>query len=91
MISTTGVAMGQRLLVLVFPLLASLGSTGAIAADDQALGRDLKATIALQGFPCDQVVDSKRNGDSDYTASCKDGNRYHVFVDPAGRVVVKKL
>jgi hypothetical protein len=91
MISTTGVAMGQRLLVLAFPLLTSLGSTGAIAADDQALGRDLKATIALQGFPCDQVVDSKRNGDSDYTASCKDGNRYHVFVDSAGRVVVKKL
>jgi len=83
--------MGQRLLVLAFPLLTSLGSTRAIAADDQALGRDLKATIALQGFPCDQVVDSKRNGDSDYTASCKDGNRYHVFVDSGGRVVVKKL
>ena len=64
---------------------------GVIAADEQAFGRDLKATIALQGFPCDQVVNSKRNGDSDYTASCKDGNRYHVFVDPAGRVVVKKL
>jgi hypothetical protein len=83
--------MGQRLPVLAFALLTSLGSTCAIAADDQALGRDLKATIALQGFPCDQVVDSRRNGDSDYTASCKDGNRYHVFVDSAGRVVVKKL
>jgi hypothetical protein len=53
--------------------------------------QDLRAAIALQGFPCDRVVDSKRNGDSDYTASCKDGNRYHVFVDSAGRVVVKKL
>jgi len=30
-------------------------------------------------------------GDSDYTASCKDGNRYHVFVNPKGRVVVQKL
>lgn len=83
--------MGQRLLVLAFPLLTLLGSTCAIAADDQAFGKDLKATIALQGFPCDQVVNSKRNGDSDYTASCKDGNRYHVFVDSAGRVVVRKL
>jgi hypothetical protein len=83
--------MGQRLTVLVILLLTLLGSTGVIAADDQAMGRDLKATIALQGFPCDQVINSKRNGDSDYAVSCKDGNRYRVFVDPAGRVVVKKL
>jgi hypothetical protein len=83
--------MGQRLTVLVILLLTLLGSTGVIAADDQAMGRDLKATIALQGFPCDQVINSKRNGDSDYAVSCKDGNRYRVFVDSAGRVVVKKL
>jgi hypothetical protein len=83
--------MGQRLLVLAVVLLTLLRSTLVVAADDQALGKDLKATIALQGFPCDQVVSSKRNGDSDYTASCKDGNRYHVFVDSAGRVVVRKL
>jgi len=55
------------------------------------MGKDLSATIALQGQPCDKVVDAKRNADSDYTATCKDGNRYHVFVDPSGRVVVKKL
>ena len=83
--------MGQRSTVLVISLLTLLGSTGVMAADDQAMGRDLKATIALQGFPCDQVINSKRNGDSDYAVSCKDGNRYRVFVDSAGRVVVKKL
>jgi hypothetical protein len=83
--------MGRRLLVPAVPLLMLLDWTLAIAAGDDAFGKDLKATIALQGFPCDQVVSSKRNGDSDYSASCKDGNRYHVFVDPAGRVVVKKL
>jgi hypothetical protein len=83
--------MGQRLTVLVILLLSLLGSTGVIAADDQSMGKDLKATIALQGFPCDQVINSKRNGDSDYAVSCKDGNRYRVFVDSAGRVVVKKL
>jgi len=60
-----------------------------LAADD--LGKDLGATIALHGMPCDKVIDMKRNADSDYTASCKDGNRYHVFVDSNGRVVVKKL
>jgi hypothetical protein len=55
------------------------------------MGKDLGATIALQGMPCDKVVDAKRNADSDYTATCKDGNRYHVFIDPKGRVVVQRL
>jgi hypothetical protein len=66
-------------------LLASLAE-----ASDTSMGRDLKATIALQGLPCDQIVSSKRNADSDYLATCKDGNRYHVFVNPQGRVVVQK-
>ena len=57
----------------------------------ESIGKDLKATIALQGLACDAIVKTQRNGDSDYTAVCKDGNRYHVFVDPQGRVVVKKL
>jgi hypothetical protein len=55
------------------------------------MGKDLAATIALQGQPCNKVVNAKRNADSDYTASCADGNRYHVFVDSTGRVVVQKL
>jgi hypothetical protein len=63
----------------------------ALAADAPSVGRDLKATIVLQGKPCDQIVSTTRNGDSDYTATCKDGNRYHVFVDAQGRVVVQKL
>jgi len=76
---------------IAFFALALLGSTGLTAAQGPSPGQDLKAAIALQGFPCDQVVDSKRNADSDYTATCKDGNRYHVYVDATGRVVVKKL
>lgn len=63
----------------------------AARAADNPMGKDLSATIALQGMPCDKVVEAKRNGDSDYTATCKDGNRYHVFVNPQGRVVVQKL
>ncbi|HEY0342635.1 MAG TPA: hypothetical protein VGC34_17675 [Steroidobacteraceae bacterium] len=70
---------------------AVTGHAGLTLAADDSMGRDLGATIALQGMPCDKVVDAKRNADSDYTASCKDGNRYHVFVDPKGRVVVQKL
>lgn len=77
-------------LIVGFPALALLVATGA-NAQAQSPGQDLKAAIALQGLPCDQVVDSKRNADSDYTATCKDGNRYHIFVDASGRVVVRKL
>jgi hypothetical protein len=83
--------MSPRKSLLVLTFAAIIPATALMAADDAAMGKDLSATIALQGQPCDKVVDAKRNGDSDYTASCKDGNRYHVFVDPSGRVVVKKL
>ena len=82
--------MPARSILGVFALTL-LGLTGTVAAQPPTTGADLKATIALNGFPCDQVVDSKRNADSDYTATCKDGNRYHVYVDANGRVVVKKL
>jgi hypothetical protein len=83
--------MSHRLPAIAVALLALFGSIRAIAAEEHSFGKDLKATIALQGFPCDQVIHSTRNHDSDYTASCKDGNQYHVFVDASGRVVVKKL
>lgn len=71
-------------------MAASFGGTQALAADDAAMVQDLKATIALQGLPCDEIVNAKRNADSDYLATCKDGHRYHVFVNPQGRVVVEK-
>jgi hypothetical protein len=76
--------------VLAVTASALLGSAPVLAADP-SFSKDLTATIVLQGLPCDKVIDAKRNGDSDYTASCKDGNRYHVYVDATGRVVVKKL
>jgi len=82
--------MGRRKSALVLSVVV-LGYAGIATADDAAMGKDLGATIALQGMPCDKVVASKRNGDSDYNATCKDGNRYHVFVDANGRVVVKKV
>jgi hypothetical protein len=78
-------------LVLALLALSALASVGALAAEDASFSKDLTATIALQGLPCDKVVSAQRNGDSDYTATCRDGNRYHVYVDPKGRVVVKKL
>ncbi len=83
--------MGRRIFVLVLTVIAVLGGARLLRAEEPSMARDLTATIALQGMPCDKVVDAKRNADSDYTVSCKDGNHYHVFVDSTGRVVVKKL
>jgi hypothetical protein len=60
------------------------------AAHAADIGGDLKATIVLQGLPCNQVAEQTRNADSDYNVSCKDGNRYRVFVNAQGRVVVQK-
>ena len=76
-------------------IVLTLAVAGCVAsmpatAEDPSSAADLKATIALHGMPCDQVTDVKRTGDSDYLAACKDGNRYHVFVNAQGRVVVEK-
>ena len=80
------------------PLIASSVGSLAVAAflalasppqDDEALKKDLTAVIALQGFPCGQVVAVKVLADNDYAASCKDGNKYHVFLNAEGRVVVE--
>lgn len=60
------------------------------AADDAALAKDLTAVITLLGLPCGQVVSVKRQGENDNVATCKDGNRYRVFVNAEGRVVAEK-
>ncbi|MGH8141457.1 MAG: hypothetical protein ACREU2_02895 [Steroidobacteraceae bacterium] len=76
----------------IFAIIGAMAVRSAcFGAEEPSFSRDLAATIALQGLPCDKVVQSKRNGDSDYTAVCRDGNRYRIFVDAKGRVVVQKL
>lgn len=70
--------------------LAMFFGVPSLAADDETTRKDLMAVIALQGLPCGQVVSVKTQGDNDHIASCKDGNRYHVFLNSAGRVVVEK-
>lgn len=76
---------------ILFALAVVAVATGPLRAQAPAIGQDLAATIALHGKPCDKVVDSKRNSDSDYTATCKDGHRYHIYVDSTGHVVVQSL
>ena len=61
-----------------------------LAADDVAVKKDLFTVITLQGLPCGEVVSVTTRGDNDHIASCKNGNRYHVFLNAQGRVVVEK-
>ena len=66
-----------------------LGISLAIAADDPKQKQDLAAVIALAGKPCGEVVSYVAQGDNDFLATCKDGNKYRVYVKD-GRVVVEK-
>lgn len=65
-----------------------------LAADNPAVDipvtTDMTAVIALQGLPCGQVVRASHQGENDYLATCQDGNRYHVYVNAEGRVMVEK-
>jgi hypothetical protein len=78
---------GLTLMVVMTAFSAGL----SLAAEEVPLARDMAAVIALHGLPCGQVVSVKRQGDNDHVASCQDGNRYRVFLNPEGRVVAQKL
>ena len=82
--NTRTVILAQSLLVSAFFAVPSL------AADDEALKKDLTAVIALQGLPCGEVVEATEQAKDDYAVSCKDGNKYRVYMNAAGRVVVEK-
>ena len=83
----------MKRLILAFTgalLVAIAFTVPALAADDEELKKDLTAVIALNGLPCGKVIAVKVLAENDYAASCEDGNRYHVFMNEAGRVVVEK-
>lgn len=71
-------------------LAAACFAAPALAADDAAVKKDLFTVITLQGLPCGEVVSVTTRAANDHVASCKDGNRYHVFLNAQGRVVVEK-
>ena len=71
-------------------VVMALFAAPALAADDEALKKDLTAVIALQGLPCGEVVDVTAQAEMDYAVTCKDTNKYRVYLNAAGRVVVDK-
>jgi hypothetical protein len=72
-------------------LAATCFATPSLAVNDESTKKDLFTVITLQGLPCGEVVSVITRGESDHVATCKDGNRYHVFLNASGRVVVEKL
>ena len=83
--------MNKRILALTQSLfLVAFLALPSFAAEDEALKKDLTAVIALQGFPCGEVVSVKTQAENDYAVSCKDENKYRVYLNSAGKVVVEK-
>ena len=79
------VALARSLVVAAFLAVPSMADD-----DEEALKKDLTAVIALHGLPCGEVVAVKVLAENDYAATCKDGNKYHVFLNDEGRVMVEK-
>ena len=83
--------MSTRIAGLAIMIFAAASSaTSSLAADDASVKKDLFTVITLQGLPCGEVVSYTTKNDNDHTVVCKDGNRYHVYVNAQGRVVVEK-
>jgi hypothetical protein len=77
--------------LFAYALVGSLvTAVPSIAQDEEEIKKDLTSVIALHGLPCGEVVAVKVQAQNDYLASCKDGNRYHVYENDKGRVVVEK-
>jgi hypothetical protein len=64
--------------------------TGSAPAAEISLRKDMTSVIMLLGMPCGEVVSAKRQAENDHIATCKDGNRYRVFINAEGRVVAQK-
>jgi hypothetical protein len=71
-------------------LSAACFAAPLLGADDEATRKDLFTVITLNGLPCGEVVSVATRAENDHVATCKDGNRYRIFLNPQGRVVVEK-
>ena len=86
------IVLNRRLKALALILsLSALNATTASAAESVTLLNDLTSTLAVLNLPCDKVVSAAPQAANDHIATCKDGNRYRIFVNPQGRVVATKL
>ena len=83
--------MSKRTVTLTQSLfVAAFFAVSSVPPDEETLKKDLAAVIALHGLPCGRVVAVKEQAANDYAASCEDGNKYRVYMNAEGRVVVEK-
>lgn len=83
--------MNNRTMLLALAIASmSFLPRSANAAEDPALLKDMTSVIALLGLPCGQVVSVVKKGENDHVVKCKDGHRYRVALNAAGRVVATK-
>lgn len=71
--------------------LLAAAASGVAWPANESLAQDLTSVIALMGQPCGEVVSVAHQGDNDNVATCKDGHRYHVYLNADKRVIVDKL
>ena len=81
---------GGVVMALVLGLAQAPVAGAADVAPDPGVAKDLGSVIALLGLPCGEVVKVQNRGANDNLATCKDGNRYRVYVNADGRVVAEK-
>lgn len=83
--------MNSKIRIRTLLLGAALICAGpAVAAEGDALAKDLSSTISLLGLPCGQVVNVVTQGNRDYIATCSDKNRYRIYLNPQGKVTAEK-
>jgi hypothetical protein len=75
---------------LMLTAAVMMGCASLVHGGEPSLAKDLTSVIALLGLPCGEVVSVVHKGDNDNLATCKDGHRYHVFLNAEGRVVAQK-
>jgi hypothetical protein len=83
--------MSKRKNNVILMATVSMGCASVVLGGEApTLAKDLTSVIALLGLPCGEVVGVVHKGDNDNVATCKDGHRYHVFLNADGRVVAQK-
>jgi hypothetical protein len=77
-------------LMLIFLALAIGTSSVAVAQEsDATVKKDLKTVLALQGKACNDIDRLESLGENDYLVTCKDGNRYRIWINADDRVIVE--
>ena len=77
-------------LALAALLVSPLGAVAQEPGGAVPVPEDLHSVLLLRGKQCEKVVHHERVSASEYLVTCSGGERYRIWVDPAGKVNVEK-